>query len=349
MKKITKNSPFSDDVRTRRIFNIGTYAVLGLVSLVMTIMNLYTHKGYLTYCTGAFVIFCLVNIALSFINPVLESVAKALFSVEVVLLFTFFLVSGNPEGFSAIWICMLPSLGMFFFDRLRGTILCGFMFAILVFFLWTPFGNSLLSYNYTDSFKLRFPVLFIAFHFLAFFLETLRANSDKKLRKMQEYYKDLSSRDPLTNLYNRQGMYSEIESKSTFKTYSLMGVVMLDLDRFKAINDTYGHNTGDAVLRTVANIVKEKLNATVCRWGGEEFVAIFSKNDVTYDDLESLKNEIQQYEFSSDNKIFSLTVSIGVCMDEASAREIDTLIENADIALYEAKNSGRNKIVYYKK
>ena len=173
-----------------------TYAVLGLVSLVMTVMNLFTGKGPLTWCTGAFTLLSLLNVILTQTGPRTRRAAVALFSIEIIAMFSFFLVTGNPEGFSVIWICMLPSLGLFFFGRDRGSLLCGVMLLILLFFLWTPWGQSILTifqhpnytpsfHGYTDSFKMRFPVLFIAFYLMAFFLESMRLFAYREMSRMR--------------------------------------------------------------------------------------------------------------------------------------------------------------------
>ena len=341
---------FSDDIKYNKTFSIVTYTVLCLVASFMTLLNIITHKGFLTACTAVFAFLCVINIMLALSGEILLRISKILFSIEVVLMFTFFLVSGNPEGFSAIWICMLPSLGMFFFDRTRGSIICGFMLVIMIFFLWTDIGNGYLMYQYTDSFKMRFPVLFIAFYALAFLLETLRSNAYSSMKKMREYYQDLSIRDQLTGMFNRQGMYSELEKRAEYATGSKIGIAMFDIDFFKSVNDTYGHNVGDLVLKEVAKTIKSNLDSVVCRWGGEEFVAIFLEKNVTPDDLENVRKIIEEKEFTDENEKFGITISIGVCEKAIfEVEKIDKLIEAADTALYQAKETGRNKIIYYEK
>lgn len=241
---------------------------------------------------------------------------------------------------------MLPSLGMFFFDRFRGTVLCLGMFAVMAFFLWTPYGNSFLMYSYTDTFKMRFPILFVAFHLLAFFLETLRTNAYKRMKEMQSYYKDLSVKDQLTGIYNRQGLLSEIEKIADFDTPQKVGTVMFDIDDFKKINDTYGHNAGDEVLRVIAGIIDDNLDSTVCRWGGEEFLSFYLGSAVSAEDLENVRRSVEEKVFVSENREFHVTVSIGNFTAEClSMKEIDRLISKADKALYKAKNSGKNTVI----
>lgn len=333
---------------TSKPFLIGTYSVLFLVAVVMTIMNIATDKGLLTVATGAFAILCVINIILTAIGDRTLEIAKYIFAVEVLAMFTFFLVSGNPEGFSAIWICMLPSLGMIFYNRFKGTLLSAAMLAILIFFLWVPYGQTL-TYNYTTTFRMRFPVLFIAFHFLAYFLETLRHNAYVEMKRLQDHYHDLSIRDQLTKMYNRQGMYSELEENSKYSEAHNIGALLFDIDDFKKVNDTYGHNLGDTVLTEFARIIKEEFESSiVCRWGGEEFVVIFTNGAIGEKDIETARKRIASHLFSSEKGEFSVTASIGVCIEENSEiHYIDSIIGKADSALYKAKTTGKNKAVYY--
>lgn len=337
-----------NDVSDSKAFSIGTYTVLAVVTLAMTILNIKTDKGFLTICTGAFAALCAVNILLAVIGRFAATIAKTLFSIETLCMFTFFLISGNPDGFSAIWICMLPSLGLYFFGRFRGTILCAAMFFIMAFLLWTPYGQPLLMYPYTDTFKMRFPILFIAFHMLAYLLEAMRAYAYDEMRRMQGYYQDLSRRDQLTGMLNRQGMYTALENDEKYRNASLIGVAIFDVDHFKDVNDQYGHNTGDTVLKEFSSLVKTKLDSLVCRWGGEEFVVIYCNRDVSAEMFEQVREEIARHTFSSGNQTFHITASIGVCEEsEFDIKNIDVLIGKADEALYKAKSSGRNRLVYY--
>ena len=336
------------NVSNNKALCIGTYGVLSLVSAIMTILNIITKKGYLTLSTAVFAILCILCIAVTLLGEAGESFAKVLFAGGIVFLFSFFLVSGNPEGFSAIWICMLPSLGMFFFGRYKGTAICTVMFCIMAFFLWVPYGQSLLMYNYTATFKMRFPVLFVAFHLLAFLLETLRVLAYNETKRLQSYYKDLSVKDQLTGMLNRQGMYSMLESDETYKSAATLGVAMFDIDHFKRVNDDCGHNMGDEVLKEFSKIVKATLNSDVCRWGGEEFVVIFKNNELGPQDFKKVCDSVEQFSFQAEGFKFHITASVGVCVKENFDVDlIDNLIACADEALYYAKNTGRNKIVYY--
>ncbi len=338
----------TSNISESRLFNVATYLVLFTVSLVMTVLNIITVKGFLTICTAVFSALCLLNVGFSYINSFFASLAKVLFALEVLFMFTFFLVSGNPDGFSSIWIAMLPSLGLLFFGRKWGTLISAAMFLILTFFLWLPFGRTLLLYDYNDTFRMRFPVLFIAFFMLAFLLETLRLYAHNEMLRLQDYYRDLSVRDQLTKVYNRQGMYSLLESDEIYKNATNITVVMFDIDDYKSVNDRFGHHVGDVVLTKIAEIISSGLNGLVCRWGGEEFVVIFTDGFYSDKKLDRVRKNIEDYDFNAGDEIFHITASIGVSNNKSYGIEkIDSIINEADEALYRAKSNGKNTIVHY--
>ncbi|MEA2099756.1 MAG: GGDEF domain-containing protein [Campylobacterota bacterium] len=112
------------------------------------------------------------------------------------------------------------------------------------------------------------------------------------------------------------------------------------------MNDTYGHQVGDDVLKTIVKLVKSNIRHTdkLIRWGGEEFIIVIpaDKIDDLYKDAEHLRVAIEKYEF---DEIKSLTCSFGVVLHEDEV-DMDETIKKADDKLYEAKNSGRNKVVF---
>ncbi len=348
MKKDHFKTLFTGDIGSNKLFAVAVYTILGIVGLVMTILNIVTQKGLLTWCTGIFAVCCFINVFLAFFNPVTAAVARVFFSVEILLMFSFFLISGNPDGFSAIWICMLPSVGMLFFNRSRGSVLCAVMFVIMVFLLWFPAGQALLQYDYNETFRMCFPILFIAFHALAFVLETLRSNAYKEIVRLQDHYKELSVRDQLTGMFNRQGMYSMLETEKKYSNAKSLGVAIFDIDFFKAVNDRYGHHAGDMVLKEVSRLLKENLGSLVCRWGGEEFVVVYAEDELLPAGFDQIRNLIAMHRFESNDIEFGVTISIGLYIKEnADPKRIDELINKADEALYYAKETGRNRLVQF--
>ncbi|XOB63471.1 GGDEF domain-containing protein [Campylobacterota bacterium DY0563] len=168
--------------------------------------------------------------------------------------------------------------------------------------------------------------------------------------------KESAFKDGLTGLYNRK--FLEEHSKKLVpqikRENANIGILMLDMDHFKAVNDEYGHDIGDTVLKELAHILEDTVRESdiVVRYGGEEFIVLLVNIKSEEDALNVAQkiaqrvreNEIDVY---AGNKL-KKTVSIGLSMYPQDSTKLDTVIKNADIALYEAKNSGRDKVVRFK-
>ena len=173
-----------------RFIGIGCYSLLGGISVFMTIVNFFTGMQLLMMSTLVFAILCAIDIVLDLVFKVNYKAIQLVFQIEMILLMVFFIVSGTPEGFSAIWSLMIPIGGMFAFGKKRTSILCAIMFCLMGFFFYIPFGQSLLQYNYTQSFMLRFPIAFIAFFAIAYFLETVRERTFNELEALRNSQAD---------------------------------------------------------------------------------------------------------------------------------------------------------------
>lgn len=163
--------------------------------------------------------------------------------------------------------------------------------------------------------------------------------------KAKEYEKR-ASHDPLTGLYNRY-KFSELYNLS-YKTMLIreapLSLLLIDIDNFKKINDIYGHNEGDEVLKIVANIIKEKTRNVdiVCRWGGEEFVVLIPTADLIQAEIIAEKVRVSISETYIEI-IGHVTISLGAATVR-SGEEMLHAIERADKALYLAKHSGKNLV-----
>lgn len=154
--------------------------------------------------------------------------------------------------------------------------------------------------------------------------------------------------DELTGLYSRRYLNSRLgeEIERAKRTHSLFSLVFIDTDNFKAVNDTYGHLTGDKVLRRLGEILKSNTRSIdiVARWGGEEFAIIMpeTKMDGAITFAERLRGTVENYDFG-----FKVTISLGVVSPHEEIT-IDELLTRADIALYSAKEK-KNRVVNYSK
>lgn len=150
--------------------------------------------------------------------------------------------------------------------------------------------------------------------------------------------------DPLTKVYNRHKLPSIVSGwKFNFDGANAVSVLMADIDFFKHINDTYGHDKGDDVLKSVASVIKSctRSNDYIIRWGGEEFVVIMPNCPI--EQAVNVAERIREKVAITDNDICPVTISLGVASYDGINYE--NAITAADKALYEAKESGRNRVV----
>jgi diguanylate cyclase (GGDEF)-like protein/PAS domain S-box-containing protein len=170
----------------------------------------------------------------------------------------------------------------------------------------------------------------------------------KRLKRREESLEQTTAYDPLTQVGNRKHLEKKIRAALLELGYSGLpfGILFIDIDHFKAFNDTYGHNTGDRVLRAVANTLRHNLRDTdTCgRWGGEEFLAIVF--DVEMHALENLAEKLRvlvtQAIKKADRNIPSVTVSIGATLAQPDD-SLESVIHRADKLMYLSKSQGRNR------
>ncbi|MBU2876638.1 MULTISPECIES: sensor domain-containing diguanylate cyclase [Aliiglaciecola] len=164
-------------------------------------------------------------------------------------------------------------------------------------------------------------------------------------KSLQGEFAKRHQRDPLTQLPNRAHLAWHYEKVARMN--KSIAVIMVDLDHFKDINDTYGHSVGDKALCEVATLLQSFLRDIdiVARWGGEEFVILLPAADITIANhiADRARTVIAKHIFVADKKVIQITASFGISADTGKSN-LTQLIDSADAALYEAKNSGRNKV-----
>ncbi|MBF0329716.1 MAG: diguanylate cyclase [Nitrospirae bacterium] len=175
-----------------------------------------------------------------------------------------------------------------------------------------------------------------------------------EIRERLKEFEKLLVRDYLTGLYNRKFFMERfIEELSWSIMYSeQFSLMVLDIDHFKKINDTYGHGCGDEILKQVADTMLATLRAQdlLARYGGEEFIILLPNTGIesAVEIGESLRKAVQEHDFrcNQDLKI-AVTISIGITSLSDDEPTSDHIIGQADKALYRAKETGRNKVVVY--
>jgi len=200
-------------------------------------------------------------------------------------------------------------------------------------------------YNYL---KKELITTFVTFSMILILFFIIFKNIFFQMKNLETTAIDYASKDALTNLYNRKYL-TTLQQKHKFLLQENQNFVIgfLDIDYFKKINDTYGHDAGDVVLKEFASLLKSlsRTDDIVCRYGGEEFLIIVY--NITLEQAIKKFNKIRltiknKHIIFNDNSI-NITVSIGLCVGKKDDL-IETIISNADKALYKAKANGRDRL-----
>ncbi|MEF9951313.1 MAG: diguanylate cyclase [Clostridium sp.] len=176
---------------------------------------------------------------------------------------------------------------------------------------------------------------------------------NKELEEANRLIKELAITDMLTGAHNRAFIPEYINSLSLSNREDKLNIatIMIDIDNFKSVNDTYGHLIGDVVLKNLSNTCKAEVkdSGVVVRFGGEEFLIIIDKNPI---EAESIAENIRSQFESSCPCGFKVTISLGVCSEDVNKsniiNEFEKSIKNADTMLYVSKRSGKNRVSVYK-
>lgn len=239
----------------------------------------------------------------------------------------------DKKKYSIPTILSLIALFSFIFCRVIS------LFIGSVYHLKVSIGVELAMYIYNTL--CNFGFLFLV---TLVFIMDMQAAADI-LRTQNVTLDNMASIDPLTGLHNRRSMqdfFNEaIEKEEDFS------LIMCDIDNFKKVNDTYGHDFGDIVLKEISNIIGQQVNENghVCRWGGEEILILCNvKLHKTCEIAENIRSQVENHVFSLHETSIHCTLTLGVAAHRPGNTVEDT-ITHADRRLYHGKHNGKNRVV----
>ena len=252
---------------------------------------------------------------------------------------------GNAFCFQLYSLSMIPIIFYteYMAHKMKRKTLNGFFVSLLIILIYVVCSGYNLFFDPIYKVDELYSIIFwivnslTVFSFLIFysrFLVKMIISSEEKLT-------DMALKDRLTGLYNRHYIIGCLENvPADAGAY----VAIADIDDFKKINDTYGHNAGDYVLAHLADIMRKTFaKETVSRWGGEEFLILSeSSGDPTI--LESFRQTVEKEEFVFEGTKITVSVTIGYAMRKGEA-SIDSWVQTADGKLYEGKKSGKNRVI----
>lgn len=288
------------------------------------------------------------------------------FACIEILFYTLFitLITGTDFGTRLFSICLIP--GLFFYIRnskssLKYHITMSLISALLtIFIIWWQFLRPRAIYSgfitTVSMYKTLYRIHVVFTTVITIFFVTylgivteyaLDRNAEKSRRKAEEL-NEMANHDQLTGLYNRRKITSicekfAIRKKETDKDYS---ICIFDIDNFKSVNDSYGHDAGDFILKKISNQVKEMLpkNVEIARWGGEEFLILFPVADETVvSTLEKIRAAVQNSENIWNGSRIPITLTFGVSCSK-SKQTFNSITIEADDFLFYGKKHGKNQI-----
>lgn len=354
------NETISDNLkrerRIKRFYMSALFFVLCIIpvglSVYLDLLPANVMVTWLAVCvTGNTIIYLILrsNITQQFKDPSL-TIPHMVFSIGLVLYLHIY--AGPTRGGYLLALMLIFAFGCF---KLKTIQLVWLSIATLLAYICTiPIIKRLEGAEFNAAVEI---VIWTAFAVFVPSLAILTSSFNalrKQLTEANQQLLELNSLDELTGVKNRSCFNKQLEhnlrrSKRVNNTISLL---MIDIDHFKSINDTYGHLGGDTCLKQVANIIKEsarRLTDDAFRFGGEEFAVLLVSTDAMASEIiaEKIRKKVEGSAIYFNGQEISVTVSIGsatVTPTDSQNYESETLIAQADKALYRAKETGRNKV-----
>lgn len=340
-----------DEETNRRIIVVNLFAAVGMS---VTFFLGLTALGSNDYPLAIILLVSSAIFALSQQIQVRNKTAKgrviamSLLLGCLMMLMAILTITGGSENTGPLWIYTVPPVTMFFAGFQRG-LLATVLFTLLICILLFMPNDALLLASYTMAFKSRLILSFMTVTFLSAFYEYSRQKSYDTAVYLSEQFERQAQHDPLTHLLNRRGVQQRLDREEgrSKRNEQAFCVALADIDRFKSVNDKYGHKGGDEVLKRVSQLFNNRLRKhdTVARWGGEEFLFIFPETSEHQASLvvEEIRAILEDSPMVLDGKTFKVTSSFGIC-EVSKDVELDKALSLADQAMYRAKSDGRNRV-----
>ncbi len=269
--------------------------------------------------------------------------------VSLAGLMLYLVITGGVANTGPLWIYVLPPVAMFFAGVVYGVITVAVFITLCSYILFAADGWFVVA-HYTTEFKLRLLYSFATVTFLSAFYEHSRQTSFNIVKDLSDKFEKQAQQDILTRLPNRRGIqqFIEFESARARRQKKPLSLILCDIDRFKRVNDQYGHDGGDVVLKHVSDLFKASIREQdgVARWGGEEFLFVLPDTEESNAVVlaEKVRETLATSPVELQHKNVVITASFGVAQIDFE-QGLDKALTLADKALYKAKEKGRNKVL----
>ena len=339
------------DETNRRIMVVNLFAAVGMsITFILGCRAFFAAEYSLstTLFTASVVFAISQRLQVRVATPRARTASISLLILCLMVLTLLLLITGGKDNTGPLWIYLVPPVTMFFAGFIRG------LFSLIAFTMVSAvvmfgFDEAILVAQYTYAFKTRLLYSFMTVSFLSAFYEYSRQKSYDTALYLSEQFERQAKHDHLTQLLNRRGAQQclEREYARVVRNKSKFSIAIADIDRFKSINDTLGHEQGDEVLVQISKVFTSRLRKQdiIARWGGEEFMFIFNDTDEAgaVQALEQIRKTLNQAPLNINGREFHVTSSFGVS-EVTPGIDISYAIRCADKALYYAKDNGRDQV-----
>ncbi|WP_368030452.1 GGDEF domain-containing protein [Arcobacter sp. s6] len=340
----------TDDFPQEEISRIKIGRFLSIIGFIIGMVYTLIYLNFVSFSTALLNLFFACSFLLYFYFLYKNQIIKACFFILVVFITYIFFICmfflSNKIG-THYYFLVVPTLAYLLFRKEYNIsfFLSFLSFLFLIYFSFNegqnlvPLSSELSSFFYILHLSIIFIILIISINVFLF-----------EMKNKEEILDKLANIDYLTGILNRRAFYNKAEAlmKLSQRYGDELGLVLFDIDFFKKINDTYGHNMGDIVLKEISKKILLSIRDSDCfaRYGGEEFIVLLP--NITKDKLQVFAEKIRglvenMYIENSDGKEIKVTISLGISFSIKNDT-IEDFIKRADLALYDAKKSGRNRI-----
>ena len=302
-------------------------AILAFVALILTAMNVAKHYWFMTGTTTVLVVGFLIAAFTAGKNHV--SLCRTLLAVICAVMFSIYAVTGQNDGFAILWILLIPILSSFLIGLKKAFFLSLYFQVFLIVLFYTPLSGYVAS-HYSETFMMRFPMLYLASFAMIMFLMCHRQQLLNDVDKQ-------ANMDALTGLYNRNRYEKMLIKAENKAAYPHLTILSFDLNQVKEVNDTFGHEAGDEMIRGAAEVIRGTFAGDMCfRTGGDEFMVISSRQNVARS-LDAMRSTMEKWQGSM---VKSINISAGyACRDQNPELSVIELCKLADRNMYIDKST----------
>jgi diguanylate cyclase (GGDEF)-like protein len=260
------------------------------------------------------------------------------------------IVLGRKEISYFLWAFVPPAVIFSVLGKKAGMTISLMFFAVAIILMAAP-ASIMHSEPYSVFVIGRFITIYMILTFMLYYYESSQQILLKHIRNEKEKFECASKQDPLTGLSNRRDLMDKIreEQQRQMRLKNTFTLILGDIDNFKALNDTHGHDAGDHVLKSVAQVLKEQVRGIDCpaRWGGEEFLIMLIETDIEGGQTvaERIRCRIEESAFTFNGITLPVTMTFGLSQYQGANDTLDSCIKRADKALYAGKDQGKNRVI----